>query len=897
VSTYPDSPPRPPAQISTGVAPPHSIEAEQSVLGGILLSDKAMYGLVIEEGLKPEDFYRDRHRAIYESMLALYRESEPIDVLTVSEHLRSSGRLEEAGGKAAIDELTGGVPGLGGIRRYAQIVREHALMRRLLSTTYEIQASVLNHAAAPRDLVEQAERAMLEVAHDDRQKDFRTIDDILDDELKKMEKLSREGTSLTGTPSGFRDLDEITGGFQPGNLIVIAARPSMGKCQKGSTLVYDARTGQRRRLDELVALHESGEDVWVAAMGPDLRLRPALVSATFRNGVRPLLRVTTRLGRRTDLTANHPLLTVEGWKRVDELEPGSRIGVPRRLPSSASKTMPDHELVLLAGLIADGGLTSRTPAFTHANGSAVGEEVRAAAAAIGARWSTALKAGTTNFGVRLCGAGPRNSRNPRGNPVTELCRRHGIMGKRSEDKFVPDAIFGLGERDIARFLGILYACDGHVYATDRLRQVGYSTISERLARDVQHLLLRLGIVSCIRTLKRTVYEGTGKVAREVRITGQDGIRRFCALVDIPGKAPQAARALAGLNAHGHGTNVDTLPVEIWDRVLAVKGDRPWSEVSRAAGHPPNHNWHVRKRGLSRPQLQKIADWSGDEELEQYATSDVWWDEVVSIEPAGEEETFDLTVPVHHNFVADDLIVHNSALVTNIAENAAIDHGAPVALFSLEMSETELAQRFVASQGRIKGDELRKGRVPDGKWPKILQASAKLAAAPLYVDDSSDVGIIEIRAKARRLHQQQPLGLIIIDYLQLMRPDGRVESRVQQVGEMSRGLKILARELNVPVIALSQLSRAVETRGQSIDSKRPLLSDLRESGSIEQDADLVAFIFREEYYDKDTERAGIADIIIAKHRNGAIGDVELTFAKEYPKFLNYTSPDRYGGTAV
>jgi len=464
VSTHPDSPSRPPATIATGVAPPHSLEAEQSVLGGILLSDRTMYGLVIEEGLKAEDFYRDRHRLIYQSMLTLYRESEPIDVLTVSEHLRSTGDLDQVGGKAAIDELTGGVPGLGGIRRYAQIVREHALMRRLLSTTYEIQASVLNHAAAPRDLVEQAERAMLEVAHDDRQKDFRTIDEILDDELRKMEKLSREGTSLTGTPSGFRDLDEITGGFQPGNLIVIAARPAMGK---------------------------------------------------------------------------------------------------------------------------------------------------------------------------------------------------------------------------------------------------------------------------------------------------------------------------------------------------------------------------------------------------------------------------------------------SALVTNIAENAAIDHGRPVALFSLEMSETELAQRFVASQGRIKGDELRKGRVPDSKWPKILQASAKLAAAPLFIDDSSDVGIIEIRAKARRLHQQQPLGLIIIDYLQLMRPDGRVESRVQQVGEMSRGLKILARELHVPVIALSQLSRAVETRGQSIDSKRPLLSDLRESGSIEQDADLVAFIFREEYYDKETERAGIADIIIAKHRNGAIGDVELTFAKEYPKFLNYTSPDRYG----
>ena len=206
-----------------------------------------------------------------------------------------------------------------------------------------------------------------------------------------------------------------------------------------------------------------------------------------------------------------------------------------------------------------------------------------------------------------------------------------------------------------------------------------------------------------------------------------------------------------------------------------------------------------------------------------------------------------------------------------------------------MSETELAQRFVASQGRIKGDLLRKGRVADNKWPDILKASAKLAAAPLYIDDSSDVGILEIRAKARRLHQQAPLGLIIIDYLQLLRADARVESRVQQVGEMSRGLKILARELNVPVIALSQLSRG----GRVATDKRPILSDLRESGQIEQDADLVAFIYREEYYDKESERAGIADIIIAKHRNGAIGDVELTFAKEYPKFLNYTSPERYG----
>jgi replicative DNA helicase len=208
------------------------------------------------------------------------------------------------------------------------------------------------------------------------------------------------------------------------------------------------------------------------------------------------------------------------------------------------------------------------------------------------------------------------------------------------------------------------------------------------------------------------------------------------------------------------------------------------------------------------------------------------------------------------------------------------------LFSLEMSESELAQRFVASQASIRGEELRRGRVPESKWPKILSACQRLGEARLWIDDSSDTSVLDVRAKARRLHHQVEggLGMIIIDYLQLMRPEGRVESRVEQVGQISRGLKGLARELNVPVVALSQLSRAVEQRHE----KKPILSDLRESGQVEQDADLVMFIYREEYYEKDSERPGEADIIVAKHRNGPVGEVVLTFRKEYPKFMNYVS---------
>jgi replicative DNA helicase len=179
-------------------------------------------------------------------------------------------------------------------------------------------------------------------------------------------------------------------------------------------------------------------------------------------------------------------------------------------------------------------------------------------------------------------------------------------------------------------------------------------------------------------------------------------------------------------------------------------------------------------------------------------------------------------------------------------------------------------------------------VAEKRWPKILAATNKLSQAPLYIDDSSDVGLLEIRAKARRLHAQKEIGLIIIDYLQLLRADSRIENRVEQVGQMSRGLKILARELNVPVIALSQLNRGVEAR----TDKRPLLSDLRESGSIEQDADVVMFIYRDEYYNDESEREGEADIIISKHRNGALGDVTLTFRKEFPKFMNFVDEARF-----
>ncbi len=885
MSEYPSYDGPPPDNVVQGMAPPHSIESEQGVLGAVLLSDRAMYSYVVESQLKPDDFYRERHRVLFGAMVELYRESEPIDVLTVTEHLRARAQLDAAGGQAGIDELTAAVPAVGNIKRYGEIVKEMSLLRRLLQATYEIQASVHGRESLPKEIVEQAERAMLEVAHDDSAKAFAEAGRIIEHEIEIWHKLSTEGIAMTGTPSGFTDLDTITGGFQPGNLVIIAARPSMGKCLVGSTLIHDPATGARRRLDEVVNRLEAGDEAWVTSVGPDLRVRASRASAGLRNGVRPVFELRTRLGRSVTATANHPLLTIGGWKRLEELAPGDRIAVPRTLARTVQEqTMPDAELVLLAALIADGNLTNKTPRFTYGADSPVIDAVTEAAHELGVRLSP------QDSSLTVCLSAGRGAAS---NPVKDLCVRHGIWGSRSSDKRVPDAIFGLVDHQIARFLAVLYGCDGHVHASDRLRQVGYTTISHRLARDVQHLLLRFGIVAKVRTLPRPVYEGTGKTAHEVLITGQEDLRRFVDEVGAVGKTAAMGRTITGLAGVRGKTKVDTAPPGAWALVQEARGDRSWAAVSRAAGYPSSHNWHVGTRGLSRARLEQLAAVLDAPALADLATSDLWWDEVIAIEPADEQETFDIEVPGDHNFVADDVVVHNSALVTNIAENVALhpERPMPVALFSLEMSEGELAQRFVASQASIEGDDLRKGRLKDErKWKKVLDAASRYDVAPLFVDDSSDIGVLEIRAKARRLHQQMQadyggLGLIIIDYLQLMRPDGRTDNRVEQVGQMSRGLKILARELEVPVIALSQLSRAVETRKDSQGGHRPMLSDLRESGSIEQDADLCMFIYRDEYYNEDTESPGEGELIIAKHRNGSLGTVNLVFQGKFTRFRN------------
>ncbi|MGQ9472993.1 MAG: replicative DNA helicase [Candidatus Caldatribacteriaceae bacterium] len=218
---------------------------------------------------------------------------------------------------------------------------------------------------------------------------------------------------------------------------------------------------------------------------------------------------------------------------------------------------------------------------------------------------------------------------------------------------------------------------------------------------------------------------------------------------------------------------------------------------------------------------------------------------------------------------------------NVAQYVGITKKIPVAIFSLEMSKDQLAQRMLCSEARIDAERVRRGYLSERDWSELANAAGRLAGASIFIDDTPGISVLELRAKARRLKAEKNLGLVVIDYLQLMRGFGRAENRQQEISEISRSLKAMARELNVPVIAVSQLSRAVEQRSP----KRPQLSDLRESGAIEQDADLVLLIYRDEYYNPNTSKKGIAELIVAKQRNGPVGTVEIMFQKDYARFEN------------
>nr|WP_322973820.1 replicative DNA helicase [Actinacidiphila oryziradicis] len=859
--------------------PPQDLDAEQSVLGGMLLSKDAIADVV--EVLKGADFYRPAHETIYAAILDLYARGEPADPITIAAELTKRGELARVGGAPYLHTLVNAVPTAANAEYYAEIVHERAVLRRLVEAGTRITQMGYAADGDVDEIVNSAQAEIYAVTEQRTSEDYLPLGEIMEGALDEIEAIGSRSGQMSGVPTGFTDLDSLTNGLHPGQMIVIAARPAMGKCVTGMTRLIEANSGARVTVAEFVRRGEAGEDLAVHTMDESWRMRVVRPSAFHRNGRKPVFRLTTQLGRSIGATANHPFRTLRGWVPLQELRPGDRIAVPRTLPAKASAELPDALVALTGYLMGDGSLKGQTPRLT-----ARADRIRQDATEWAAQLMLRVRHGMPGPYAEpaLCPRGGEQQHPPvltfvsaalGPNPLTTRLSEWGLMELGSHDKFVPEVFFRLPERQIALFLSRLYATDGWASVPEPGNQprIGYRSVSERLARDVGHLLLRLGIVA--KVVRRTV-------AYEVLIEDLDQIRTFAARVGIFSQEKQLAEVVGACGDRDGRPGTDLIPGDVWELIKAEKGSLSWPEVNRRTGRQSTHNWRV-GRQISRHRLMELAKALDSQTLADLASSDVQWDRIESIEPDGEDEVYDLTVDGTHNFVADDIVVHNSTLALDFARACSINHGMPSVIFSLEMGRNEIAMRLLSAEARVALHHMRSGSMTDDDWTRLARRMPDVSAAPLYIDDSPNLSMMEIRAKCRRLKQRNDLRLVVIDYLQLMQAGGsrRAESRQQEVSDMSRNLKLLAKELEVPVIALSQLNRGPEQR----TDKKPMVSDLRESGSIEQDADMVILLHREDAYEKESPRAGEADLIVAKHRNGPTATITVAFQGHYSRFVD------------
>jgi len=923
--------------------PPQNTEAEKSLLGCLMIDPNAIYK--VADFLFGKDFYKASHQKIYNTMLELFEKREPIDVLSVSAKLKGKNELDEIGGGSFLTELVNIVPTASHVLSYAKIVQQKRVLRELISAGFEISEMAQQEDEDVDNLLDRAEKKIFGIAQKTLSQNFIHIKDNLEETWQRIDELSKNQGGLRGIPTGFKSLDNILAGFQKSDLIILAARPSVGKCVSGDTEIILSNPGSVQTIEEVVRYKKKN----ILSLNENLKINSSLANDFINNGIQPVFKVRTASGREIEATSTHPFLTIDGWKPLSEIKIGEKVAVPRIIPIFGKQNLPDWQIKSLAYYIAEGGLTGSCPTFTNGNKSIAKDFVEAVkmfpdiklridqkkplkncltyvasakkrdycqqkkqlgkklkkwiaenkltqkklAEKTGLCFGTisALLNGRTlplkdNF-IEILGCLNLNEKTHsmtlkeyekilNQNSITNWLQSLGLMGKLATQKFIPPIIFQLKKEGIALFLNRLFACDGSFPKGKNGRyRLSYSSGSYKLIKQVQHLLLRFGVLNKVRE-KRIKINGKIIIVYEIESLDAPSLLKFIKEIGIYGKEKKLKEAEKHLQKTKLGWTQDTIPIEIWEKVARLKGARSWASLYREMGFPVAYNIHAFRRSPRRETVLKLAKALNSQELETLARSDIYWDKIADIMHSGEKQVYDLTVPGNHNFIANDFIVHNSSLAINIAQNVACLHKIPVGIFSLEMSKDQIIDRLISSQANIDSWRLRTGRLSDegeyNDFERIQSAMAVLAEAPIYIDDASGTTVLQMRAMARRLAADKGLGLLIIDYLQLMEHRNPMMGLVQQVSENSRALKGMARELNIPVLVVSQLSRAVEQRTPSI----PRLSDLRDSGSIEQDADVVMFIYREDRYKENSEKPGVADIIIAKHRNGPVGKVELYF---------------------
>lgn len=798
---------------------PTNIEAEEAILGGILIDPEAISR--IAELLRPDFFAITAHQVIYKAALDLYFEGKPTDLMTLTTWLADRNKLEQIGGQSKLAQLAERTVSAVNIDQYAILVEDKHIRRKLIHAGNEIVQLGYETATELPIVLDKAEQKIFNITQDRPQQDLVAISETVNVISQELENRN-EGLTLPGIPCGFYDLDAMTGGFQRSDLIIVAARPSMGKCIAFDTLIVQ-KDGSLSTIQEIYQQYQEHETK-LLTLGKDWKFQITQPSAFIDDGIKPIFRVTTKLGRYVETTITHPYLTIKGWQKLAELKVGDKIAVPRKLDVFGTEKIRPCEVKLLAYLIGDGCLVDTTPEFTNNHPLIQADFTQAAQEFTDLKVRQDVRENKATTLYVSFSQGKKNS-------LTLWLEKLELWQKDARNKTVPSLIFRLDKSQIALFVNRLFSTDGWATVlTSGQTQLGYCSVSETLARQIQHLLLRFGIIATLK--KRYVkYKNTRRIAWQLDITDAESIKTFISDIGIFGKEDAIRKVQEALANKQYQTNRDLIPIEIWEEIAAVKGNEPWTILARRAGIKGYTNIHVGKRSLSRKRLFILATALENLPLQQLATSDIYWDEIVSIEPMGHKQVYDLTIPETHNFVANDICVHNTAFCTNIAHNIAAAQKLPIAIFSLEMSKEQLVQRLLSSEAGIESNRLRSGRISQNEWAPISSAIGSLSELPIFIDDTPNLTVTEMRSKTRRLQAEQggALGLILLDYLQLM--EGSSDNRVQELSRITRSLKGLARELSVPIIALSQLSRGVEAR----TNKRPMMSDLRESGCLSGDS--------------------------------------------------------------
>jgi len=838
--------------------PPQDNDAEQSVLGSMLLSKDAIADVI--EVVRAHDFYKPAHETIFDAMVDLYGRGEPVDPVTTAAELQRRGELGRIGGAPYLHTLSASVPIAANAGYYAEIVREKAILRRLVDAGTRIAQMGYAGEGLVDDVVDRAQQEVYGVTDRRASEDYAPLSSIMESALDEIEAISNRDGEMVGVPTGFTDLDELTNGLHPGQMVIIAARPAMGKAlaldtplptPSGWTTMGEVQVG-----DELYGA--DGTPTRVVAATEVMTNRPCY-EVTFSDGsvivadAQHQWLTETRAARKSKWVAasNHNRTrnqrTHASVVTTSDIARTLRVGNEARANHAVLNASPVQGLQsdlliapyvlgawLGAGHSASNQITCETdeiPMFIEACGFEVEPQggmlysIKLPQPRLQPRPCQVCGVEFTpaNVNVTSCGKSCEGKNKGGSAPCrdcgkpysggfrcaactrdhgsfTALLRKLDVLG----NKHIPVRYLRAAEASRRELLAGLLDTGGTVVRNSGSVQLAVT--KERLASDVYELVVGLGYRCTVRTK---------------RVKGRDEASSVCYILTF--------------------STVDDV-FRLHRKQILHKETRPAS-TSR-----------IGRRYVT--SVRKIASVP-----------------VRCVEVDNES----------HLYLAGRSMIptHNSTLGLDICRAAAIHHNLTSVIFSLEMTRNEITMRLLSAEARIPLNHMRNGHMNDEDWAKLARKMGEVSSAPLFIDDSPNMTMMEIRAKARRLKQRHDLRLIVIDYLQLMSSGKKVESRQLEVSEFSRQIKLLAKELEIPIIALSQLNRGAEQRAD----KRPMMSDLRESGSIEQDADMVILLHREDAYEKESTRPGEADVIVAKHRNGPTRDIVVAFQGHYSRFVD------------